>query len=129
MSNRKSPASLRLFLSYSRSGLTVTVRKGRYGGEMVCRARGGGLDLTGVALGEAISKLFPKEIRKLTPEWRDGARHEGGLAGLTVRGGTVTLDGGVGRDAMLRVLEDLGFSMVRLIETGPGGFLLLCVCD
>ncbi len=131
----KHTGEVRFHILYSRSNLTVTCRMWHYDGVVLGRANGGGYDRAGAALGQAIEKLFPEELKGLVPgydQWRDkdnklqGAKVEGGLYGLTkLADGRMSLDGSCGRSCMMLVIAALGFDDCTVYNTGPASEMVL----
>jgi hypothetical protein len=121
---------LRIHLTYGRGG-TVKARMWHPDGHVLGSAGGGGYDKQGAALGEAIALLFPEELKTLPLPKYDpvtNRREEGALYGL---GGNDLppvrryIDGACGINCVLRIIKALGYSSVRLLNTGKDSSMVL----
>lgn len=130
----KHTGEVRFHIRASKSGLTATCHMWHWDGHVIGRAEGCGYDKAGAALGQAIEKLFPAELKDLPAGYvvttnkdgqSQGRRRPDGLYGLTAHSdGTMSLDGSCGLECMLNVLEALGFKADRF-ETGPAYTMIL----
>lgn len=116
----------RFHIISSKSGLTTKCRMWHHDGYVVGSASGGGYDKAGTALGEAVMKLWPEELKTLPlPERRRNGSVESGLYGLNeTKDGKRYLDGACGLRCMLAVLEALGFK-VEEHQTGRLSALII----
>lgn len=105
-------AELRFHINYSRSGLTTKCRLWHHDGIVLGKASGGGYDKGGTALGQAIQALFAEEIKSLPLPTRTKSGGVKGLYGLyESKDGRRWLEGGCGKESMLRILEALGYTV------------------
>ncbi len=126
----------RVHLISSKAGTGVTARMWHWDGFKVGKASGGSYDRRGAALGEAISLFFKEELKAVPAGYTRaadtsvGVKNEDGIYGLSryedcCGAWYASLDGACGLSQMLKVLEALGFTSVRVLETGPLSTLIL----
>lgn len=113
----------RLHFKYSRGG-TVTCRMWHPDGFILGRAGGGGYDKKGTAFGEALTKLFPAEIKALPLPTRDAKGRTSGLYGMGEHEGKRYLDGACGFESMVKIAAALGFD-VESYETSKDSTMVI----
>lgn len=116
----------RVHIKYGRGGAkgnTVTARLWHPDGAIVGRANGGGYDMRGSVLGDAIELFFRPELMDLAQG--TGREQPRGIAWRNVDGAySVSVDGAVGLETMLQLLTALGFK-ARRFETGKDACMIL----
>ena len=113
----RSGGEFRVHLVTAKSGLCCKARIWHVDGFQVGRAKGGGYDKQGAALGQAVELFFQEELKTLDVDTRVGNLREG-LYGLSEdKAGKRHIDGACGIEAVERILTALGFK-VRIFDTG-----------
>ncbi len=114
----------RVHIKYGRGGAngnTVTARMWHHDGFRVGRATGGGYDMRGSALGDAIQLFFQPELAALTLAQFEKMQK----LGVRPKGDTgATVDGACGVETMLKLLGELGYP-ARLFKTGKDTCMIL----
>lgn len=115
----------RIHVAYGRTG-HVSARLWHHDGPKLGSAGGGGYDKKGAAFGEAIAKLFDKELFNLPLPQRNanGGFSREQLYGLGEHDGKRYLDGACGFEAMLKVVRALGWE-VETYSTGKDSDLVV----
>ncbi len=120
-----STGEFRVHIKYGRGGAngnTVTARMWHPDGLKVGRATGGGYDMRGSALGDAIELFFQPELMNIVNKGPLGVRARFHPDKKEIQ--CCSVDGACGVETMLRLLGELGYP-ARLFETGKDTCMIL----
>lgn len=113
--------TIRIHLRWLLDG-TVTVRLWHHDGEVLGRAGGHGYDVVGSAMGEAVSRLWPKEFSELAKASTEETRKNDHYGLLVFADGTWAINGSCGTVPAL--VRAIGWDWLQY-ETAPDRRLVL----